>query len=87
MTALKFLLSSDEMGRPIAGPPGIPKDRIAALRKAFDEMTKDPQYLADARKRRLEPDQPLDGAEVQRIVDEMYDTPKDVVTFVADSMK
>lgn len=87
MTALKFLLASDEMGRPVAGPPEIPKDRVAALRKAFDEMTKDPQYLADARKRRLEPDQPMDGAEVQRVVAEMYDTPKDIVKFVSDTMK
>lgn len=87
MTALRFLLSSGEMGRPVAGPPGMPKDRLAALRKAFEEMTKDPQYLADARKRRLEPDQPLGGAAVQKIVDEMYNTPKDVVAFVADSMK
>lgn len=87
MQALRFLLAPDEMGRPIAGPPGIPKDRLAALRKAFAEMVKDPEYLADARKRHLEPDQPLDGEGVEKVVDAIYKTPKPVIDLVADSMK
>jgi len=87
MDALKFLLAPDEMGRPIAGPPEIPADRVAALRAAFAEMVKDPEYLADARKRHLEPDLPLDGAGVEKLVDEIYKTPKPIVDLVANSMK
>ncbi|HTI88110.1 MAG TPA: hypothetical protein VL966_16025 [Alphaproteobacteria bacterium] len=87
MEALKFLLAPDEMGRPIAGPPEIPADRVAALRAAFAEMVKDPEYLADARKRHLEPDLPLDGAGVEALVDEIYKTPKPIVDLVANSMK
>lgn len=85
--ALHFLLASDEMGRPIAGPPDIPKDRVAALRAAFAQMVKDPQYLADARKRHLEPDQPLDGEGVERTVAEIYKTPKKIVDLTASAMK
>jgi tripartite-type tricarboxylate transporter receptor subunit TctC len=85
--AIRFLLAPDEMGRPIAGPPEMPKDRVAALRAAFTEMVKDPQYLDDARKRGLEPDLPLDGEGVERTVDEIYKTPKNIVELVANSMK
>ena len=85
--AIRFLLAPDEMGRPIAGPPEMPKDRVAALRAAFSQMVKDPQYLADARKRGLEPDLPLDGAGVEKTVDEIYKTPKKIVELVANSMK
>jgi len=85
--ALRFMLASDRMGRPIAGPPGIPADRTAALREAFAKMIKDPEFLADARKRRLEPDLPLDGAGVEETVKQIYQTPKDVVARVAAAMK
>ena len=85
--AFRFLLASDEMGRPIAGPPEIPKDRVMALRAAFSQMVKDPQYLADARKRGLEPDLPLDGEGVEKTVDEIYKTPKKIVDLVANAMK
>jgi tripartite-type tricarboxylate transporter receptor subunit TctC len=87
MEALEFLLAPDEMGRPIAGPPGIPADRAQALRAAFAQMVKDPEYLEDARKRHLEPDLPLDGAGVEKLVDEIYKTPKPIVELVANSMK
>jgi hypothetical protein len=50
-------------------------------------MVKDPEYLADARKRHLEPDLPLDGAGVEALVDEIYKTPKPIVDLVANSMK
>lgn len=87
LSALNFLLSPDEMGRPIAGPPEIPKDRVEALRAAFSQMVKDPQYLADARKRGLEPDLPLDGVGVEKTVEEIYKTPKEIVARVAAAMK
>jgi len=36
--------------------PGVPADRVAALRKAFDDTMKDPAFLADAKKRNLDID-------------------------------
>jgi tripartite-type tricarboxylate transporter receptor subunit TctC len=84
---LKFMFSPDRMGRPIAGPPGIPADRVKALREAFSKMVADPQYLEAARKQQLEPDLPLDGASVEETIKEIYKTPKDVVARVAAAMK
>src|SRR5215211_1669016 len=44
----KFLSSSMEMGRPMLTPPGVPADRVAALRKAFQATMKDPEFTKEA---------------------------------------
>ena len=51
---LRLFLGSDEMGHPIAMPPGAPRDRVDAVRAALMAMVKDPEFLADAAKRRLD---------------------------------
>jgi tripartite-type tricarboxylate transporter receptor subunit TctC len=51
---LKLFLGTDEMGHPIAMPPGVPPDRVEAVRKALAAMVKDPDYLADAKNRHLD---------------------------------
>ena len=48
-------------------PPGTPPERVKILRTAFMKTMRDPQFLADARKTRLNID-PSDGAEVQKVV-------------------
>jgi tripartite-type tricarboxylate transporter receptor subunit TctC len=50
---LEFQASSLETGRPILAPPGVPPDRVNALRRAFDATMKDAAFLADAKQRRL----------------------------------
>ncbi len=57
--------------RPYVLPPGTPKDRVAVLRRAFMETMKDPEFLAEAKKAKLEID-PLDGAELERNVREVF---------------
>jgi tripartite-type tricarboxylate transporter receptor subunit TctC len=57
--------------RPYVLPPGTPKDRVMILRKAFMETMKDPEFLAEAKKAKLEID-PLDGAELERNVREVF---------------
>jgi tripartite-type tricarboxylate transporter receptor subunit TctC len=42
--------SSIELGRPLVAPPGVPKERVEALRRSIDKMTADPAFLADAKK-------------------------------------
>lgn len=74
---LKLIFARQVMGRPYAAPPGIPADRLAALRKAFDETMKDPAFLADAAKSQLELN-PVTGEEVQKLVADIYRTPPDV---------
>ena len=44
------------VARPILSAPGVPPERVAALRAAFDAMTRDPGYLADAKMGKLEPE-------------------------------
>ena len=63
--------STAEVGRSVMAPPGVPADRLAALRKAFDAMLKDPDFLAEMRKRKMELD-PLTGDEVQALIDRIF---------------
>src|SRR4051794_40484595 len=50
---LSFLFASQAFGRPYLAPPGLAPERFAALRKAFDETMRDPNFLADVAKQRL----------------------------------
>jgi tripartite-type tricarboxylate transporter receptor subunit TctC len=45
---MRLVFASQELGRIVAAPPGTPEDRLAALRKGFDETMKDPDFLDDA---------------------------------------
>jgi tripartite-type tricarboxylate transporter receptor subunit TctC len=51
-----FLTAGTPFGRAMAVGPGVPADRVAALRKAFDDVMKDPAFLAEAAKRKLDID-------------------------------
>jgi tripartite-type tricarboxylate transporter receptor subunit TctC len=75
---LKFVSGGSAIGRSIVTPPGVPADRIAALRKAFDATVKDAAFLADAKKRRALV-QPKPGAEVQKIVLAILGADKDII--------
>ncbi len=75
---LKLIFSRQTMGRPFAGPPGIPAERAEALRKAFDLTMKDPEFLAEAEKRGLEIN-PVSGHDLEKLITELYQTPKDIV--------
>jgi tripartite-type tricarboxylate transporter receptor subunit TctC len=62
------------MGRPFMLPPDVPKDRAAALQKAFDAALRDKELLADAEKRGIEID-PVTGARIAQLLDAVYSTP------------
>jgi tripartite-type tricarboxylate transporter receptor subunit TctC len=51
---VELLLIAQEPGRPYIAPPGVPADRVKALTAAFEKSVKDPAFLADAKKLRLE---------------------------------
>src|SRR5215475_1081903 len=59
--ALRLVMARLDIGRPFFLPPGVPAERVAALRKAFDETMKDPAYLEEAKKLSIDVD-PLTGA-------------------------
>jgi tripartite-type tricarboxylate transporter receptor subunit TctC len=75
---LELVLSRQDMGRPFMAPPGIPDNRKAALRKAFDDTMRDPEFVAEAHRRNQEV-HPVSGADIDRLVAGLYATPKDVV--------
>jgi tripartite-type tricarboxylate transporter receptor subunit TctC len=66
------------MARPFVAPPGLPADRAAALRKAFDQTMTDQAFIDEARARALDVN-PVTGAEIERLVAEIYQTPPEIV--------
>jgi tripartite-type tricarboxylate transporter receptor subunit TctC len=61
-------------GRPYLMPPGVPEDRVAAMRKAFMDTFKDPDFLAEADKRGLGVNSPRSGEELQQLIERVYKT-------------
>lgn len=78
LQVMKLLLLRQEWGRPIGAPPDVPVARLAALRTAFNATLKDPKFIADAKKAKLQID-PLTGQEMHKLLLEAYDYPKNVV--------
>jgi tripartite-type tricarboxylate transporter receptor subunit TctC len=66
------------LGRPYAAPPGIPADRLAALREGMMATFKDPQFIADCDKQRLECADPKTGPELESLIKQAYATPEDI---------
>ena len=63
------------MGRPFLAPPGVPMDRVKALRAAFDATMKDKAYLGEAAKQKLEIN-PVRGERINQLLDSVYSRPK-----------
>ncbi len=66
------------LGRPLAGPPGVPKERLAALRKALMDTMKDREFLAEAQRANVDVD-PATAEQVEQLVTQFADYPKSVV--------
>ena len=69
---------SRRFGRPYILPPGVPADRVAALRKAFMDALRDPDLRAEGEKLGLDLD-PISGEALQEIAEKIYATPPDIV--------
>jgi tripartite-type tricarboxylate transporter receptor subunit TctC len=82
----RLVFARQTMGRPFLLPPGVPKDRVALLRRAFMDTMQDPAFKAEADKEKLEIE-PVDGEEVQQLVEEAYQTPKPVVQRTVELLK
>src|SRR5438132_9516291 len=82
---LKLFVAPHEMDRPILTPPGVPPERVAALRAAFHAAMNDPGFIADAKKQHLDIRE-IDGASVTAIIDRAYALPADVVKAVNEAM-
>jgi tripartite-type tricarboxylate transporter receptor subunit TctC len=82
---VRLILAGQAMARPYAAPPGIPEDRRNALVAAFEATMKDPEFLADAQKMQADVN-PVTAAEIEKLLAEIYATPKDVVAKAAKAI-
>jgi tripartite-type tricarboxylate transporter receptor subunit TctC len=75
---LRFYAVKFPMARPLAAPPEVPAERLAALRAAFDATMKDPKYIEDAQRIGLDVN-PLGGEEIAAQIRQVQATPESVV--------
>jgi len=83
--ALDLALARLEFGRPFFMPPNVPAERVNAIRRAFDAVMKDKEFLDEADKLKIEID-PLGGEQVAALIEQIYKTPAATVERVRDAM-
>jgi tripartite-type tricarboxylate transporter receptor subunit TctC len=83
--SMALALARLEFGRPFFLPPNVPADRVNAIRRAFDATMKDPEFLAEAEKLKIEVD-PLTGEQVAALIVDIYKTPAATVERVREAM-
>lgn len=76
--ALNLLAVDQDAGRPQLFPPGVPNDRVVALRAAFAETMKDPKFRADAAAMHIQPE-PMTGEQIEAELEQAYAAPKSVI--------
>jgi hypothetical protein len=76
--ALRLLASTSPLSRPLLAPPGLPAERVALLREAFDKTMRDPTFLAEAQRSGMDI-KPISGAAIQTLVDSVVrSSPDDI---------
>lgn len=83
---LELYSSIVAVGVPIFTTPGVPKARLAALRQAFDKTMKDPAYLADAKKARIEI-KPIPADKLTRTVNSVVDAPPKIIELAKSAVR
>lgn len=76
--AVEMIVSQQVFGRPYIAPPGVNPAQLKLLREAFAATMKDPEFLADTEKGRLDVT-PSTGERVQGVVEKLYATPKETI--------
>jgi hypothetical protein len=75
---VKLVFGSQDMARPFLAPPGVPKDRVIALRKAFEATLADKEFLAEAQRMNM-PIKLTSADEIEKLISEVYATPQPVI--------
>jgi tripartite-type tricarboxylate transporter receptor subunit TctC len=83
---LEYLYAGQGIGRPFVAPPGLPPERLKALRDAFDATMKDPEFVAEVKLHKFALE-PVDGAHLTALIDKVYATPKPVIERVSNLIK
>jgi tripartite-type tricarboxylate transporter receptor subunit TctC len=81
--AMRLLSAPTAIGRPFFAPPGVPAERVKALRAAFDATMLDPAFLGEAKKLNLDVN-PVSGEDLQKIVADIIDASPVVKKRLAD---
>jgi tripartite-type tricarboxylate transporter receptor subunit TctC len=84
--AIEFLYAGQGIGRPFVAPPGMPADRVKMLQDAFSATMKDPAFLEDAKKQKLDVD-PESGEHLAALINKIYATPKPIVEKIGELIK
>lgn len=82
---LSLIFEPQQMGRPIFGPPGIPADRLKALRDAFDAFVKDAAVLAESEKTQTEIYKPMRGEDMAKLVERLHQASPEIVRKAAEA--
>jgi tripartite-type tricarboxylate transporter receptor subunit TctC len=85
-TAIEFLYAGQGIGRPFIAPPDMPADRVKMVQDAFSATMKDPDFVADAKKQKLDVD-PETGEHLAALVKKIYATPKPIVDKIGELIK
>lgn len=83
---LEMHIAAQAFGWPFFAAQGIPEDRKQALRNAFDQTMKDPAFIEEMTKARLEIN-PVTGAELERTLDAIYANPPEIVAKAKDAIR
>jgi tripartite-type tricarboxylate transporter receptor subunit TctC len=83
---LDFMSRAVAVGRPIATTPGVPAERVAALRKAFDETLRDPAFIAEAERQHAEM-MAMTGDELGQLIKGLIETPVGIRDKVREAIK
>jgi len=75
---VQVMLARGELGRPFLVSPGISQERLKLLREAYSKMLKDPEFLDEAKKQKLDVD-PSTGEELEALVKQIMEQPKEVI--------
>ncbi|HET9150046.1 MAG TPA: tripartite tricarboxylate transporter substrate-binding protein [Alphaproteobacteria bacterium] len=81
---LEVAVAPLSVGRPFVAPPGVPADRLKALRTALQATFKDPAFLADAKKQRLEVTTTKTGEQLSAIMAKVYAAPPKIIARLRD---
>lgn len=83
---LEFLYAGQDIGRPFAAPPDLPPERLKMLRDAFAATMKDPEFIEDVKRSKLDLE-PVDGEQLAALIAKIYATPKPIIERVSNLIK
>ncbi len=86
LEAMEIIFSRQVMGRPYLAPPGIPAERLQALRRALDSVARDPEFLSDAGQLQLEVN-PVSGEDVDALLARIYGASDAAIELAASAIR